>query len=248
MTFGTWGINQYVSPTPVVENVFMTSRYCVPGYYLMLEGSATSAGNLEWFLAQFFRTEAESAREAGHDLYAQINAWVEQTAADETGLLFLPFLYGSSVGADATGCLVGLSARHDRRHIARAVYEGVVFGHRLHLERLLAVRAMPAAIRVSGGGARSDVWMQMAADVFRCPVEVPDGNELGALGAAMCAAVAVKLHADYPAACAAMTRCSRRFVPQEDSVSIYAAKYKRFTALLHALEPAWADLAWTGGA
>ena len=57
MTFGTWGINQYVSPTPVVDNIFMTSRYCVPGYYLMLEGSATSAANLEWFLAQFFRGE-----------------------------------------------------------------------------------------------------------------------------------------------------------------------------------------------
>ena len=107
------------------------------------------------------------------------------------GLLFLPFLYGSSVGADATGCLVGLSARHDRRHIARAVYEGVVFGHRLHLERLLAVRAMPADDPRQRRGARSDVWMQMAADVFQCPVEVPDGNELGALGAAMCAAVAV---------------------------------------------------------
>jgi L-xylulokinase len=246
MTFGTWGINQYVSSTPVVDNVFMTSRYCVPGYYLMLEGSATSAANLEWFLAQFFRGEAESTLEAGHDPYAQVNAWVEQTAAAETGLLFLPFLYGSSVGADATGCLVGLSARHDRRHIARAIYEGVVFGHLLHLERLLAVRAMPQTIRASGGAARSDVWMQMAADVFQCPVEVPDGMELGALGAAMCAAVAVGLHADYPAACAAMTRCSRRFTPQADFAKTYAAKYQRFTRLLGALEPAWADLAWNG--
>ena len=213
MTFGTWGINQYVSPTPVVDNVFMTSRYCVPGYYLMLEGSATSAANLEWFLAQFFRGGTESAQEAGPDPYAQVDAWVAQTATDESGLLFLPFLYGSSVGADATGCLIGLSARHSRRHIARAVYEGVVFGHLLHLERLLAVRAMPQTIRASGGAARSDVWMQMAADVLQCPVEVPDGMELGALGAAMCAAVATGLHADYPAACAAMTRCSRRFLP-----------------------------------
>jgi len=246
MTFGTWGINQYVAATPVVDGVFMTSRYCVPGRFLMLEGSATSAGNLEWFLAQFFPAETASARDAGRDPYAEINAWVEATAADEAGLLFLPFLYGSSVGADATGCLVGLSARHGRRHIARAVYEGVVFGHLLHLERLLAVRAMPQSIRASGGAARSDVWMQMAADVFQRPVEVPDGNELGALGAAMCAAVAVGLYADYPAACAAMTRCSRRFSPNADLAKTYAAKYTRFTRLLDALEPAWADLAWSG--
>ncbi|MHB8954800.1 MAG: FGGY-family carbohydrate kinase [Pirellulaceae bacterium] len=248
MTFGTWGINQYVSPTPVVDNVFMTSRYCVPGHYLMLEGSATSAGNLEWFLRQFFHSDCRSAVEADLDLYGEINAWVEQTAADETGLLFLPFLYGSSVGADATGCLVGLSARHGRRQIARAVYEGVIFGHRLHLERLLAFRAMPQTIRASGGAARSDVWMQMAADVLGCPVEVPDGNELGALGAAMCAAVAVGVHADYPAACAAMTRCSRRFVPRADPAMAYAAKFQRFTRLLSALEPAWPDLAWPDSA
>lgn len=246
MTFGTWGINQYVSLTPVVDKIFMTSRYCVPGHYLMLEGSATSAANLEWFLTQFFRSERPSAQDADLDPYAQVDAWVAQTAPDESGLLFLPFLYGSSVGADATGCLIGLSARHSRRQIARAVYEGVVFGHRLHLERLLAHRAMPATIRASGGAARSDVWMQMAADVFQCPVEVPDGVELGALGAAMCAAVAIGLHADYPAACAAMTRCSRRFLPRANHAKTYVAKYSRFARLLSVLGPTWADLAWHG--
>lgn len=248
MTFGTWGINQYVSRTPVVEKVFMTSRYCVPGYFLMLEGSATSAGNLEWFLAQFFGRDADATRDHGIDPYAQVDAWVAETAIDETGLLFLPFLYGSSVGADATGCLVGLSARHTRRHIARAVYEGIIFGHLLHLRRLLEFRAMPETIRASGGAARSDVWMQMAADVFQCPVEVPDGAELGALGAAMCAAIAVGIHADYRAACNAMTRCSRRFVPRGDEVKVYAAKYERFVKLLETLAPAWPKLAWRAAA
>jgi len=244
MTFGTWGINQYVSRTPVVDKIFMTSRYCVPDNFLMLEGSATSAGNLEWFLARLFGDGNESPHGNRRDLYTEVNAWVAETAVAESGLVFLPFLYGSSVGADASGTLVGLSSRHDRRHIARAVYEGVVFGHRLHLERLLAMRSMPETIRASGGAARSDVWMQMAADVFQCPVEVPDGDELGALGAAMCAAVATGLHADYPAACAAMTRCSRCFRPQADAVPVYAEKYQRFTTLLGALEPAWPKLAW----
>ncbi len=88
--------------------------------------------------------------------------------------------------------------------------------------------------------------MQMAADVLQCPVEVPDGMELGALGAAMCAAVATGLHADYPAACAAMTRCSRRFLPHANLAPTYAAKYAQFARLLGALEPAWTDLAWHG--
>ncbi len=62
MTFGTWGINQYVSRTPQVHKVFMTSRYCVPDHYLMLEGSATSASNLEWFLGQWFPDDAAAVR------------------------------------------------------------------------------------------------------------------------------------------------------------------------------------------
>ena len=86
--------------------------------------------------------------------------------------------------------------------------------------------------------------MQMAADVFQCPVEVPDGVELGALGAAMCAAVATGIYSDYRSACAAMTRCSRRFEPRKEHSEIYAAKFARFLRLLETLEPAWTDLAW----
>lgn len=244
MTFGTWGINQYISTTPVVDNVFMTSRYCVPGYYLMLEGSATSAANLEWFLAHVFGPAERVADGNSADAYAQVDAWVAETGAAEAGLIFLPFLYGSSVGADASGSLIGLSSRHSRRHIARAVYEGVVFGHLLHLRRLLAFRAMPTTIRASGGAARSDVWMQMAADVIQCPVEVPDGVELGALGTAMCAAVATGMHSDYRSACAAMTRCSRRFEPRGEYAAVYADKFGKFLRLLETLESAWSALAW----
>jgi L-xylulokinase len=56
---GTWGNNQYISDKPVVDGVFMTSCYSIPGYYLMLEGSATSASNLEWFLTEFFQADKE---------------------------------------------------------------------------------------------------------------------------------------------------------------------------------------------
>ena len=85
MTFGTWGINQYVSRTPVVDNIFMTSRYCVPDYFLMLEGSATSAGNLEWFLAQFFRDEARRRRMPAAICMHRSTRGCEQTAADRGG-------------------------------------------------------------------------------------------------------------------------------------------------------------------
>jgi len=242
MTLGTWGINQYVSRTPVVHEVFMTSRYCVPGHYLMLEGSATSASNLEWFLGQWFPEEVQAARGQGQSRYELVNHWVLQSDPARSGLLFFPFLYGSNTAPDASACLVGMTARHGRGDVARAVYEGVVFGHRTHWDRLLKVRSMPQRIRASGGAARSDVWVQIVADVFQVPVEVPEGTELGALGAAMCAAVAVGIHADYRAACEAMVRLSRRFLPDPDLAELYRSKYTRYQRFLEAMEPAWKDL------
>jgi L-xylulokinase len=99
-------------------------------------------------------------------------------------------------------------------------------------------------IRASGGAARSDVWMQLVADAFGIPVEVPEGTELGALGAAISAGVAVGCHPGYEAACQAMVRFSRRFLPDPQLAELYTAKYTRYKRLLQAMEPAWQDLAW----
>jgi L-xylulokinase len=126
--------------------------------------------------------------------------------------------------------------------VLRAVYEGVVFAHQDHLERLLKFRGRPERIRASGGATRSDVWMQIAADSLQTPVEIPDGAELGALGAAICAAVAVGIYPEYPSACAAMVRIARRFDPDPQQADVYRAKYDRYRRLLSALHPAWQDL------
>jgi L-xylulokinase len=240
MILGTWSINQYVSPSPVVsDSIFMTSRYCVPGYYLMTEASATSASNLEWFLDQFFRHDETGGRRRPKDLYREINRLVEETEPAEAAIVFLPFLYGSNAHEDASGTLVGLTSRCDRGHVLRAVYEGVVFAHRTHLERLLRFRDRPERIRASGGAARSDVWMQILADAFQAPVEVPEGSELGALGDAICAAVAVGLYDSYPSACEAMVRISRSFAPNPQLADVYETKYRRYQRLLEAMPPVW---------
>ena len=241
MTLGTWGINQYVSTTPVVDGVLMTSRYCVPGYYLILEGSATSAGNLEWFMVHWLEGEDRIALAEGRSLYERISQLVAESAQDVSGPLFLPFLYGSNTEPAASGCLVGLNAEHTCGDVLRAVFEGVVFAHRTHWDRLLKVRTSPTGIRASGGAARSDVWMQMIADTFQVPVQVPDGSELGALGAAICAAVAVGCYADYPSACEAMVRVSRNFEPNAQLESYYAAKYARYCRLVAALNDFWQE-------
>jgi L-xylulokinase len=112
------------------------------------------------------------------------------------------------------------------------------------VDRLRQFRTMPASIRLTGGVTRSEVWTQMFADIFQVPVEAPDGTELGALGAAICAAVAVGIYPDYEQACAAMVRFTRTHEPNRELADCYQAKYERYLRMLNVMEPVWSDLAW----
>jgi hypothetical protein len=84
------------------------------------------------------------------------------------------------------------------------------------------------------------------ADVFQVPVDIPDGTQLGALGAAICAAVAAGCYPHYQAACAAMVRFARSFTPNRELADLYQAKYARYRKLLEVLHPVWKDLVWQG--
>jgi L-xylulokinase len=140
--------------------------------------------------------------------------------------------------------LLGLDGWQTRSHVLRAIYEGIVFSHRWHMERLLRFRGAPARIRLSGGAARSDVWVQMFADILQTPVEVPAGTELGALGAAIAAAVAARCYPTFQSACAAMVRVSRTSQPNHALADVYQAKYARYRKVLDALAPLWSELVW----
>ncbi len=244
MIAGTWGNNQYISRTPVVDDdVFMTSCFSMPGWYLMLEGSATSASNLEWFVTEFFGAEREKAEAEGRSVFDVVNEAVAATAPGEAPIVFLPFLYGSNAGLDAKASLVGLSGWHTRGHVLRAIYEGVVFAHKAHVDRLLKFRRMPEVIRFTGGAARSEVWVQIFADIFQTPVQIPDGTELGALGAAIAAAVAAGCYPGYQEAVEAMVRFARTQEPDPSTKDLYDAKYARYRKVIAALDPVWKDLA-----
>ena len=221
----------------------MTSRYCLPGFYLIPEASPTSASNLEWFVSQFFEAEGGVARQPGKSAYELANELVAATPPEDACPVFLPFLFGSNAQPDAKACLVGLSGWHNRGHVLRAVYEGVVFGHKAHVDRLLRFRDPPKTIRLTGGAARSEVWVQIFADVLQTPVELPLGTELGALGAALCAGVAAGCFKDYREAVKAMVRMSRTQPPNASRAGLYAAKYDRYQKVLAALGPVWKELA-----
>ena len=248
MVGGSWGNNQYIAKEPVASNdVFMTSCYSIPGYYLMLEGSPTSASNLEWFVTELILTnpaERDAFEQTGQSVYDLCNELVAGTTPDDSGLIYLPFLYGSNVSLDGKACFIGLDGWQKRAHMLRAVYEGVIFSHFWHIERLLQFRTMPERILLTGGAARSSVWAQMFADILQTPVDIPAGTELGCLGAAICAAVAAGVHDSYETACKAMVSHSRSHEPNAELADVYKTKYARYRKMLEILQPHWADLAW----
>ena len=144
---------------------------------------------------------------------------------------------------NAKGSLVGLSLNHSRRHLARSVYEGIAFCHRMHLERLLRSRVTPpACIRLAGGAARSVVWAQMFADVMKLPVEPVEANETGALGCAIAAAVATGEYPDLFTAVEGMTSVSRRFEPDPGRIGIYDRKYALYCKTIECLDGLWTEM------
>ena len=239
---GTWGINEYIARAPVLDKtVMMNSLYCLPGYYLIEECSPTSASNFAWFVDTFLGEEKLAAEALGVNVFDHCCALAESVAAEDSAIVFLPYLFGSNYDPQAKACLVGVDSHHRRPQIIRAVLEGIVFCHRVHLDKLLAQRGRTDAVRLAGGAANSPFWAQMFADVFKLPVDLVDTRELGALGCAMAAAVAAGVYRDLPEAAGRMAKIKCRIEPDLARGALYEKKFARYLRVAGALAPLWAS-------
>lgn len=237
---GTWSINEYVSRKPVLDgSVLMNSLFCIPGFYLVEECSPTSAGNNEWFSRLFLGEERIQAEARGISVYEFAGECAASVPDDGQDIVFLPYIFGSQYDPRAKACFVGMDSSTTRAHLIRSVYEGIALGHRVHVDRLLAGRDAPAAVRLAGGAAKSALWAQMFSDVLDLPVETVDAVELGALGCAMAASVASGFYRDLEQAAGCMVRTGKRIEPRRDAVEIYGRKYARHAAVSVALAGQW---------
>ena len=239
---GTWSISEYVSQD-VTSAIDATERYviqahCVPSQWMVHEASPTSASNLEWFTANLLPDIPED------DRFAYCNRMVEETP--NTSVTFFPFLYGDDLGANATGTFWGIRPGTDRAEIIRGVYEGIVFQHMRHLNKLLSVSDRPRQIRFAGGATRSEVWMQMFADALDIPVTVSPATELGALGAAICAAVGNGEFGSYSEAMRSMTGVRATYEPNRRRGEQLRAKQKRFAEAVEEMAAIWSRYGQTG--
>jgi L-xylulokinase len=208
----------------------------MPGFWLTIEGSAASAGNLEWIITELMAGESRDARAAGGSVFETVNDMVGGISAADSGVLFLPFLFGSSAGSRVEGGFLGLHARHHKAHLLRAVYEGVAFAHKTDIDRLLSHRGPVQAARLAGGAVKSNVWVQIFADVLRMPIELTACEELGTMGAAICAGVGAGLFGSFEEAAGRMVQVSRIVEPGKENTRLYEDKYGRYQRTIKALD------------
>ena len=200
--------------------------HAVPGAWHGMGVMLSAAGSLAWL-----------RRLAGGEFQALVReaSWWEPGAE---GLTFLPYLAGERTphaDPDARGAFTGLSLRHDRGALARAVLEGVAFGLRDSLDLVASIGGTPSLGRVSGGGARSDLWLQIVASVLELPLQRVELEEGAAYGAALLGGVAGGVFADVHEAVAACVRPTEVVEPVADWVAPYAEQRERFRALYPAL-------------
>jgi xylulokinase len=155
------------------------------------------------------------------------------------GLLFTPYLAGERTphaDPDARGAFAGLGLRHDRGALARAVLEGVAFGLRDSLELLRGLGVEPTVGRVSGGGARSELWLRIVASVLGVALERTAVEEGSAFGAALLGGVAAGVFGSAEEAVAACVRPGRTVAPEPAWTEAYAEAYARYRLLYPALK------------
>jgi sugar (pentulose or hexulose) kinase len=219
----------------------------VPGAYNLEVQLYRGYWLVEWFKQEFAHPERERARQRDIAPEALLDELVREVPPGALGLTLLPFWSpGLKVpGPEAKGAVIGFGEAHTRAHLYRALLEGVAYAMREGKEQIERRTGTPVrALRVAGGGARSQAAMQLTADIFGMPAVRPHIPEACALGAAIDAAVGLGLHPDAPAAARAMTRPGDSFAPNPEAGALYDALYRRvYRELYPRLKPLYDAIA-----
>ena len=232
LSLGTSGVVFAATRSPIHDPAGRVHAFChaLPDRWHLMSVMLSAAGSLRWF------RDAVAPDVAFGDLAAG----AADVQAAEDGLFFLPYLTGErSPHPDplARGAFVGLTLQHDRRHLTRAVLEGVAFGLRDGLDLMIAAGTpAPTQIRASGGGLASATWRQILADVLDAELAIPSTTEGAAFGAAVLAAVGVGWFPDVPSASSALVRTAPAASPGPRRAA-YGEAHSAYRDLYPALAP-----------
>ena len=247
VTTGTSGVVFAFADTPRVDPQLRMHTFChaVPNKWHVMGVMLSAGGSLRWYRDTLARSEKSVAAHMNVDAYELIAREAETVGPGSEGLLFLPYLTGERTPHPdplARGAFVGLTIRHTKAHLARAVLEGVSYGLRDSLEIMKSMGVSIGNVRCSGGGAKSSVWRQIQADVFNYPLSTIAIDEGPALGAALLAGVGAGVYGSVEEACSAVVKVTRGANVIEENARVYDEYYRVYGELYPALKATFGQL------
>lgn len=227
-TIGTSGVVFAATDRPALDTRGRVHTFChaIPGRWHVMGVTQAAGLSLRWFRDTF--TIDSNGAPASYD---RLTAEAAKIPPGSDGLLWTPYLMGERtphLDGSARGALVGLTASHTRGHVVRAILEGVAFSLRDTFTLFQEMNVPVNRIRLGGGGARSQLWRQIQADVYGHCVELVAAEEGAAYGAALLAAVGVGVWPSVDAACAVAVRVASRVEAQPAVVASLNGSYAAF--------------------
>jgi xylulokinase len=216
-----------------------TFHHLAPGLFMPTGTMQAAGGSYQWCRDALCGEEVKVAEKLGVSPYVLMDLEAQKVPAGSEGLLFLPYLLGERApwwNPHARGVFIGLTPRHQKAHMIRAVLEGVSLNLRIILDAFREQGLRIANMRIIGGGARGDFWAQMLADVFGLEVLRPVyREEATSLGAAICGGVGIGLYRGIEVA-RELVKIRDRFVPREEEKKVYDEMYPVFVRSYLALQ------------
>jgi len=215
----------------------------IRGQYTLEAGQASTGSVVAWFKNHFAGDAVAEAERRGVDPYVVLNELARDVPIGSHGLVVLDYFQGNrSPHSDplARGVITGLSLSHGPGHLFRAILEGICYGTEHIFRTLREHDFQPRSIVASGGPTKSDLWLQMHADVANVPISLTRETEGPVLGSAMLAAVGAGVHPDIQAAAESMVHVERTVEPDPAAheayrfyLDRYIETYPRVMDLLH---------------
>lgn len=213
--------------------------HCVKDRYFMASFSKTAGMALKWFRDEFCQDMIQLAKADGRTSFEIIGQKIAEIQPGSEGLIMLPYLAGASFpehNDNARGVLFGLSLKHGRWHMGRAIMEAVACLLKTHIQAIEELAGNVQEVISIGGGARSKLWCQIKADVLDKPVCTITTEEPSLLGAAILAGLAAGIYKDPVSAGERMVKIKERFEPNPAHSQIYQQTYDLFRKVYQQLE------------
>ena len=216
----------------------LCSRHVVPDSFVIEASMFTTGSALKWFRDNLGVKEVSVADERGVDPYEVLTEEASRIPPGSEGVVHLPHFVGAGApnwNPHARGIFAGLALGHTRAHIIRAILEGVSFEIRTNVEVMRELGIPSREVRVTGGAARSETWMQIQADILRTPVIRTQMEEATALGAAILAFKGVGVFKSVARAAEEMVQTLEPLKPTKETLNVYQNAYRTFKSLYSAI-------------